>query len=179
MGNLDALILKDLKSNKGDLVLTRYEKEYSNTIELRKKELNAKNATIITLKNELNVIKSQHENYKISNLLLLSLILVMVSLLFSLLKLKRATFNINNINKKKVNLFLIVWMIFHLLKALTSKDFFNYHLSWGDFWVFDYWRPYSSFVPKNRYDISEFSFYVLLPLIFVFGRRYLRNEKLF
>jgi hypothetical protein len=86
----------------------------------------------------------------------------------------------SNRARKAFNLFGIIWVLFHLFMLLTSEDIFKYSISWKGFWFFDYFadsynRPYGY---DSHYDITEFSIYVIIPLVIFFGRKYLNGEQL-
>ena len=86
----------------------------------------------------------------------------------------------SNRARKAFNLFGIIWVLFHLFMLLTSEDIFKYSISWKGFWFFDYFadsynRPYGY---DSHYDITEFSIYVIIPLVIVFGKKYLNGEQL-
>jgi hypothetical protein len=84
----------------------------------------------------------------------------------------------SKINPKTKNLIGFIWILFHLLMLLTSNEIFEYRISWVDFWFFDSWENYDQMYYKSHYDISEFIVYVIIPLIIVFGRKYLKGEAI-
>lgn len=69
----------------------------------------------------------------------------------------------------------IVWILFHLFLLITSHDILYYRLTWEDFWIFDEWGEHYQY----RYDVSEFMIYVIIPLVIIYGRRYLRGQRVF
>jgi hypothetical protein len=81
--------------------------------------------------------------------------------------------------KKAFNLLSFIWILFHLFMFLTSYNIVDYNISWEDFWFFNEWENYKSDVDGIHYDISEFIIYVIIPLIIIFGRKYLKGERFF
>lgn len=88
--------------------------------------------------------------------------------------------NFNKVNPKTKKLIGFIWILFHFFMLLTSRDIFVYHISWGDFWLFDDWETYDHYILRrnNHYDISEFTLYVIIPLLIIYGRKYLKGEKI-
>jgi hypothetical protein len=87
----------------------------------------------------------------------------------------------SNRAKKAFNLLGIIWILFHLFMLLTSRDIFEYRISWNDLWLFDNFTDYYNGPAgyKSHYDITEFSIYVIIPLVMFFGKKYLNGEQLF
>ena len=83
------------------------------------------------------------------------------------------------INPRTKKLIGFIWVIFHLFMLLTSENIFNYKISWEDFWIFNDWENYQYRGYGSHYDIFEFIIYVIIPVIVIFGRKYLRNESIF
>jgi hypothetical protein len=85
-----------------------------------------------------------------------------------------------SINPKTKKLMGIIWFIFHLFMLFTSENIFDYRISWEDFWIFNNWKDYnySNYGYGGRYDISEFIIYVILPILIIYGRKYLKGEKI-
>ncbi len=83
-----------------------------------------------------------------------------------------------NINPKTKNLIGITWILFHLFMLLTSNEIFEYRISWESFWFFNEWEGYGYRGNKYHYDISEFMFYVIIPFVIIYGRKYIKGEKI-
>lgn len=82
--------------------------------------------------------------------------------------------------RKAFNLFGIIWVLFHVFMLMTSREVLDYRISWNDLWLFDNFEDYYREPPgyKSHYDITEFSIYVIIPLVIVFGKKYLNGEQL-
>ena len=85
-----------------------------------------------------------------------------------------------SINPKTKKLIGIIWVLFHLFMLFTSENIFDYWISWEDFWIFNNWidYTYSNYGYGGRYDISEFIIYVIIPLLIIYGRKYIKGEKI-
>lgn len=83
-----------------------------------------------------------------------------------------------SINPKTKRLIGIIWVLFHLFMLLTSENIFEYSISWEDFWFFNEWEDYQYRQYRNHYDISEFITYVIIPILVIYGRKYVRGEKI-
>ena len=85
-----------------------------------------------------------------------------------------------SINPKTKKLIGIIWVLFHLFMLFTSENIFDYSISWEDFWIFNNWidYTYSNYGYGGRYDISEFIIYVIIPLLIIYGRKYIKGEKI-
>lgn len=83
--------------------------------------------------------------------------------------------------KKALNLLGVIWILFHLFMLMTSREVLDYRISWNDLWLFDNFEDYYREPPgyKSHYDITEFSIYVIIPLVIIFGKKYLNGEQLF
>lgn len=86
----------------------------------------------------------------------------------------------SNRARKAFNLFGIIWVLFHVFMLMTSREVLDYRISWNDLWLFDNFEDYYREPPgyKSHYDITEFSIYVIIPLVIVFGKKYLNGEQL-
>lgn len=90
-------------------------------------------------------------------------------------------FGINfSISKKIKNILGLIWVLFHLFMLSTSENIFDYMISWEDFWIFNNWKDYtySNYGYGGRYDISEFVIYVIIPIVIIHGRKYIKSEKI-
>ena len=85
-----------------------------------------------------------------------------------------------SISKKIKNILGLIWVLFHLFMLFTSENIFDYRISWEDFWIFNNWKDYtySNYGYGGRYDISEFIIYVIIPILIIFGRKYIKGEKI-
>jgi hypothetical protein len=138
--------------------------------------------TLDPLKQELSVEKQKLEELKskqqmayISSAFLIAFDIFILLILLGKLKVKVLNFSPKNIDRKKINLFLLVWTIFHLFLLLTTNKIFVTRNSWEweNFWVLADWESHPYY-----YDVTEFFVYALIPLLLVLGRRYLKGEKL-
>jgi hypothetical protein len=83
-----------------------------------------------------------------------------------------------SINPKTKKLIGIIWVLFHLFMLLTSNEIFDYQFSLEDFWFFNGWEHYQYRGYKNHYDITEFIIYVIIPILIIYGRKYIKGEKI-
>lgn len=143
----------------------------------------SKDYTLAPLKQELSVEKQKLEELKskqqmayVSSAFLIAFDLFLLLILLGKVKVKVLNFSPKNIDRKKINLFLLVWTIFHLFLLLTTNKIFvtRYSWTWENFWVLADWEAH-----PFHYDVSEFFVYALIPLLFVLGRRYLKGDKVF
>lgn len=83
-----------------------------------------------------------------------------------------------SISKKTKNILGLIWMLFHLFMLITSKNVFEYRISWNHFWVFTNWTDYSLYWEGygGKYDITEFIFYVVIPFLLIFIHKYFKGE---
>jgi hypothetical protein len=141
----------------------------------------SKDYTLAPLKQELSVekqkleeIKSKQQMAYVSSAFLIAFDLFLLLILLGKVKLKVLNFSPKNIDRKKINLFLLVWTIFHLFLLLTTNKIFVTRNSWEweNFWVLADWEAHPFY-----YDVTEFFVYALIPLLYVLGRRYVRSEK--
>ena len=83
---------------------------------------------------------------------------------------------VNSIDSKIKNLIFAIWILFHVFLLIISdnsiESSFRYPFEWEGFWIFDRW----SVDYGLHYDLFEFTLYVIIPLIFVLGRKYLNGE---
>lgn len=141
----------------------------------------SKDYTLAPLKQELSVekqkleeIKSKQQMAYVSSAFLIAFDLFLLLILLGKVKLKVLNFSPKNIDRKKINLFLLVWTIFHLFLLLTTNKIFVTRNSWEweNFWVLADWEAHPFY-----YDVTEFFVYAIIPLLLVFGMRYLKGEK--
>jgi hypothetical protein len=83
-----------------------------------------------------------------------------------------------SISRKIKNILWLIWVLFHLFMLFTSKNIFDYSISWADFWIFNEWDPHEYSMYADHYDISEFIIYVIIPALIIFGRKYIKGEKI-
>jgi hypothetical protein len=144
--------------------------------------LDIKYNSIVSLKKELHVETDKFQQLKYkqqvgygSSAVLIVLNLFLLAVLFRRFKIKAINVHPKNIDRKKINLLLLVWFLFHLFLLITSDRMLatrnNYE--WRHFWVLADWES-----QPNYYDLSEFVVYAFIPGLIVLGRRYLKGEKL-
>lgn len=140
-----------------------------------------KDYTLAPLKQELSVEKKKLEELKsmqqmtyVSSAFLIAFDLFLLLILLGKVKVKVLNFSPKNIDRKKINLLLLVWFLFHFFILITSNKILATPNSWErkNFWILSDWESYPFY-----YDLSEFVIYALLPALIIFGRRYLRGEK--
>lgn len=143
----------------------------------------SKDNTLAPLKEELTVEKqkleelnSQHQMTFVSSTFFIVFDLFLLLILIGKVKVKVLHFSQRNIDRKRINLLLVVWTLFHLFLLLTTNKIFVTRNSWAweNFWVLADWEAHPFY-----YDVSEFFVYALIPLLFVLGRRYLKGYKVF
>ncbi|MBP5994366.1 MAG: hypothetical protein KA736_01585 [Crocinitomicaceae bacterium] len=153
-------IIADLKS---DISRTK-----ERSLEPLKEELKVERGT-------LSEVNRSQEGLVLTSIVLVALILFVLAVFFQKIKFKFVQFSFKNIDKRRINLILLVWGIFHFYVLITSDRIFATPNTWArrHFWIIADWESYS-----DSYDLSEFVIYAILPILFIFGRRYLRGEKL-
>jgi hypothetical protein len=143
----------------------------------------SKDYTLAPLKEELRVEKqkleelnSQHQKAFVSSTFFIVFDLFLLLVLIGKVKVKVLHFSQKNIDRKRINLLLLVWTLFHLFLLLTTNKIFVTRNSWAweNFWVLADWEAHPFY-----YDVSEFFVYALIPLLIVLGRRYLKGDKVF
>lgn len=149
--------------------------ELNSCIPEAKKNLNSLKSELLFQNKTMNNLSWDQQIFNLKSSFLGVSIVLMLLVLLQKIKPRFLAYNPKNIDSKKINLFVLIWSIFHLLLLINSKDILidKYTWSWKNFWVFTDWESYMYY-----YDISEFVFYALFPVLFIFGRRYLRGEKL-
>lgn len=141
----------------------------------------SKDYTLAPLKEELSIEKQKLEELKskqqmtyASSAFLLVFDLFLLLILLGKVKIKVLNFSPKNIDRKRINLFLLVWTLFHLFLLITTNKIFVTRNSWEweNFWVLADWEAHPFY-----YDVTEFFVYAIIPLLLVFGMRYLKGEK--
>jgi succinate-acetate transporter protein len=143
----------------------------------------SKDYTLATLKQELSVEKQKLEELKskqqmayVSSTFLIAFDLFLLLILLGKVKVKVLNFSQKNIDRKRINLLLLVWTLFHLFLLITTNKIFvtRNSFAWENFWVLADWEEHPFY-----YDVTEFFVYALIPLLIVLGRRYLKGDKVF
>lgn len=129
---------------------------------------------LIIEKQKLEELKSKQQMAYVSSAFLIAFDLFLLLILLGKVKVKVLNFSPKNIDRKKINLLLLVWFLFHFFILITSNKILATPNSWErkNFWILADWESYPFY-----YDLSEFVIYALIPLLFVLGRRYLKGEK--
>lgn len=146
----------------------------SDIVRTKERSLEPINSELKVETGNLNQVKQNQQELMISSIILAFAVLFLLAIFFQKIRLKYINFRPQNIDKKRLNIILLVWSLFHLFllinsdRILTTRN--NYE--WRHFWVLADWES-----QPNYYDLSEFVIYALIPLLFVFGRRYLKGEK--
>jgi hypothetical protein len=142
----------------------------------------SKDYTLAPLKQELSVEKQKLEELKskqqmayVSSAFLIAFDLFLLAILFGKVKVKVLNYSPKNIHKRKINVILFGWFFLNFFILITSNRILatKNHYAWEHFWVLADWESYPFY-----YDLTEFMIYAILPTLFIFGRRYLRGEKL-
>jgi hypothetical protein len=150
--------------------------------ELRLDIVSAKELTLKPLNAELKVesgylhrVKKDQQELLFSSIIFIAAILFILAVFIQKIRLKYFQFNHKNIDKRRVNIILLAWCFFHFFILVTSHKIFVAPDTYPQekFWVLADWKSYAAL-----YDLSEFVIYAIIPTMFIFGRRYLRGEKL-
>lgn len=147
----------------------------SDIVRTKERSLEPINSELKVETGNLNQVKQNQQELMISSIILALAVLFLLAIFFQKIRLKYINFRPQNIDKKRLNIILLVWSLFHFFILITSNRKISSPISWKwrDFWILADWESYPFF-----YDLSEFVIYAVLPALFIFGRRYLRGEKL-
>lgn len=147
----------------------------SDIIRTKERTLEPLNAELKVETGNLNQVKQNQQELMISSIILALVVLFLLAILFQKIRLKYISFRPQNIDRKRLNIILLIWSLFHFFILITSNRNISSPISWKwrDFWILADWESYPFY-----YDLSEFVIYALLPALIIFGRRYLRGEKL-
>ncbi len=146
----------------------------SDIVSTKERSLEPLNAELKVETGKLNQVKQNQQELMISSIILAIAVLFILAIFFQKIRLKYISFRLQNIDKKRLNIILLVWSFFHFFILITSNRIISTPNSWKwkDFWILADWDSYPFY-----YDLSEFVIYALIPLLFVLGRRYLKGEK--
>ncbi|MEN9973519.1 MAG: hypothetical protein RIS20_1866 [Bacteroidota bacterium] len=125
-------------------------------------------------KQKLEDLKSKQQMAYVSSAFLLVFDLFLLLILLGKVKIKVLNFSPKNIDRKRINLFLLVWILFHFFLLITTNKIFVTRNSWEweNFWVLADWEAHPFY-----YDVTEFFVYAIIPLLLVLGMRYLKGGK--
>lgn len=147
----------------------------SDIVRTKERSLEPINSELKVETGNLNQVKQNQQELMISTIILALALLLILAIFFQKIRLKHISFRPQNIDKKRLNIILLVWSLFHLILLITSDRILasrnNYE--WRHFWVLADWES-----QPNYYDLSEFVVYALFPALFIFGRRYLRGKEI-